>query len=155
MRAGQTRAAQRAHVRRLILLVAVGGLALNGCRMETLYDPIQTDRTPPEVAVQLPIAGSSAQSGQRVPIRVAASDSIGVVSILLSVTGVLSESIAVTYAPASTAVLLDTAVVVPVDSVGSMVIDASATNTRGVTGQAPAVIVTVTAPAPAPVPAKQ
>ncbi len=148
MRTGRTKTTQRAHVRRLILLVAAGGLALNGCRMETLYDPINPDRTAPDVAVQLPIAGSAAQSGQRVPIRVAASDSIGVVSIALTVTGVLSESIAVAYSPPSTAVLLDTAVVVPVDSVGSLVIDASATNTRGVTGKAPAVIVTVTAPAP-------
>lgn len=148
MRARQRYIAQITHVRRLILVVVAGGLTLYGCRIETLYDPVNPDRTAPDVAVQLPIAGSSTQSGQRVPIRVAASDSIGVVSISLSVSGVLSESIAVDYSPPSTAVLLDTAVVVPVDSVGSLVIDASATNTRGVTGKAPAVIVTVTAAAP-------
>ncbi len=128
------------------LVLLLGSQALAGCREETLYDPVEPDRTPPEVAIQLPVAGSSVESGARVPIRVAASDSTGVASVLIVVTGVVSESIAVEYSPASVSVLVDTAVVVPVDSVGSLLIGASATNARGTNGLAPAVTVNVTAP---------
>jgi hypothetical protein len=146
MRAGRARLWRPTPLARTALILLVGSQVLVGCREETLYDPIEPDRTPPEVAIELPVAGSSVESGARVPIRVAASDSTGVASVLITVAGVVSEAIAVDYAPASVSVLLDTAVVVPADSVGSLIIGASATNARGTNGLAPAVTVTVTAP---------
>jgi hypothetical protein len=146
MRAGRAKLWGATPLAWAVLVLLVGSQTLVGCREETLYDPIEPDRTPPAVAIQLPVAGSSVQSGARVPIRISASDSTGVASVLIVVTGVMSESIAVEYAPASVSVLVDTAVVVPADSVGSLLIGASATNARGTNGLAPAVTVTVTAP---------
>jgi hypothetical protein len=146
MRAGRARLWRPTPLARTALILLVGSQVLVGCREETLYDPIEPDRTPPEVAIELPVAGSSVESGARVPIRVAASDSTGVASVLITVAGVVSEAIAVDYDPASVSVLVDTAVVVPADSVGSLLIGASATNARGTNGLAPAVTVTVTAP---------
>lgn len=137
---------KRVSAPKVALVLLMGAQALYGCRMDTLYDPVETDRTPPQVAIQLPVAGSSVVSGARVPIRIAAADSTGVASVLITVTGVVSESIVFDYNPASVSVQADTAVVVPADSTGSLTIGASATNARGTNGLAPAVTVTVTAP---------
>ena len=146
MQEGRARLRGPTSLTRAAFVLLVGAQALVGCREDTLYDPVEPDRTPPEVAIQLPVAGSGAESGARVPIRVAAADSTGVASVLITITGVVSESIVFEYTPASVSVLADTAVVVPADSIGSLIIGASATNARGTNGLAPAVTVTVTAP---------
>lgn len=146
MHEGRARPPSGTRAAQLALGLIIVAQALTGCRMDTLYDPVDTGRTPPEVAIQLPVAGSGTQSGARVPIRVAASDSTGVASVLITVSGVVSESIVFDYTPASASVLADTAVVVPADSIGFLTIGASATNARGTTGQAPPVTLNVTAP---------
>ncbi|MCJ7627554.1 MAG: Ig-like domain-containing protein, partial [Longimicrobiales bacterium] len=118
------------------LLLLAGIVALSGCDGDTLYDAVPGDVDPPVVSVLSPLDGAEVQAGQRVPIRVSATDQEGVSTITLRITGAVTQTIVLQFAPPRTEVQSDTAITVPVGAVGTIQIGASGTNTQGVVGQA-------------------
>ncbi len=120
-----------------------GALAIHGCGGDTLYDTVAPEFEPPEVLIVSPTTGAQVQAGQRVPIRVLATDAEGVSSVTLRVTGVVQKTIFLQFAPARTSVQADTAIVVPAGASGDIQISATGVNTRGVEGQAAGVSLSV------------
>jgi DNA-binding beta-propeller fold protein YncE len=125
------------------LLLMAGSLALGGCGGDTLYDATTVDIDPPVVEVTSPADGAQVQAGQRVPIQVTATDAEGVSSIVLRITGAVSEIISLQFAPPLTEVQADTAITVPDEVSGNIQIAATGVNTFGVEGQAQSVVLFV------------
>ena len=122
--------------RRMSLLLFAGIVALSGCEGDTLYDSIPADVDPPVVTVVSPADGAEVLAGQRVPIQVTATDEKGVSSITLRITGAVSRTITLQYAPPLLEIQADTAITVPEGASGNIQIAASGTNTEGAQGQA-------------------
>ena len=126
------------------LLLFAGIVSLSGCDGDTLYDPVPADVDAPVVTVLSPANGVEVQAGQRVPISVSATDVEGVSTITLRITGAVTETITIPITPPRDSVRADTAVSVPSGASGSIQIVATGTNTQGVQGQAPNVLLSVT-----------
>jgi hypothetical protein len=121
------------------LLLLAGTVALPGCDGDTLYDAVPADVDPPVLSVDSPTNGAEVQAGQRVPIQVSATDSEGVSTITLRITGAVNETITLQFVPPGVQVQADTAFTIPVDAVGNIQISATGVNTQGVQGQAQSV----------------
>ena len=134
----------RLNRRRMSLLLLAGIVALSGCEGDTLYDAVPADVDPPVVAVVSPANGAEVLAGQRVPIQVTATDTEGVSSITLRITGAVSETITFQFTPPLTEAQADTAVTVPEGATGNIQISATGTNTEGVQGQAENIQLSVT-----------
>jgi DNA-binding beta-propeller fold protein YncE len=131
-----------ARLRRVLLFA--GTVAVFACGGDTLYDAVAPDVDPPSVLIVEPSSGAEVLAGQRVPIRIEASDPLGVSSITVRTTGEVSSTITIEFTPPRTTVAVDTAIVVPEGAAGSVQIAATAVNARGVTGQATPVNLSVT-----------
>ncbi len=132
------------HLGRLMsLLVLAGTVALSGCDGDTLYDVVPTDVDPPVVSVDFPATGAQVQPGQRVPVRVSATDQVGVSSITVRITGAVAQTINLQFVPPEKEVQADTAFTVPVGAQGSIQISASGTNTQGVQASASSVVLSI------------
>jgi len=118
-------------------------LAVYGCGGDTLYDSVSPETEPPDVQIVSPTTGAQVQAGQRVPITVSATDDQGVSSITLQVTGVVTQTIYLSFTPPRLQAQADTAISVPAGASGNIQIAASGLNTKGVEGQADAVALTV------------
>jgi hypothetical protein len=119
-------------------------IAVAGCEGDTLYDSVAPDALPPTVEILTPATGAQVQAGQRVPIRVAATDEDGVSSVTVRVTGVVSQTIFIQFAPPRASVQADTAILVPEGESGNIQVAATGVNTKGVEGQATSVSLSVT-----------
>ena len=132
------------HLGRLMsLLVLVGTAALSGCDGDTLYDVVPPDVDPPVVSVDFPATGAQVQPGQRVPVRVSATDKVGVSSVTVRITGAVAQTINLQFVPPQKEVQADTAFTVPVGAQGSIQISASGTNTQGVQASASGVVLSI------------
>lgn len=121
--------------RQISLLLLAGIVALSGCDGDTLYDVVPGDVEAPVVAVLSPANGAQVQAGQRVPIRVSATDAEGVSTITLRITGAVTQTITLQFTPPRTEVQADTAISVPEGASGNIQIAATGLNTQGVQGQ--------------------
>jgi len=128
----------------LRLLCTLGIVALSGCEGDTLYDAVSPDVDPPVVGVLSPQDGADVQAGVRLPIQVSATDEEGVSSIILQITGAVTETITLQFTPPRTEVQADTAIMVPVGAEGTLQIRATGINTEGVQGQAEDVLLSIT-----------
>jgi hypothetical protein len=113
------------------LLLCSGMIAVAGCEGDTLYDSVAPDALPPTVEILTPATGAQVQAGQRVPIRVAATDEDGVSSVTVRVTGVVSQTIFIQFAPPRASVQADTAILVPEGESGNIQVAATGAPTVG------------------------
>lgn len=145
MSEGRKTMAVRSNLRPMSLLQIAGLLVLlSGCQSDTLYDAVPPDVEPPEVTLEYPEDGAQVQAGQRVPIRVSATDEDGVASVTLRITGSVSQTITIQFVPARPEVQGDTAIVVPEGASGTIQINLTGLNTHGVEGQGSGAVLSVT-----------
>lgn len=130
--------------RNIGLLLLAGIVSVSGCDGDTLYDPVPADVDPPVVAVLSPANGAEVQAGQRVPIRVSATDVEGVSTISLRISGAVNETISIPISPPRNTVQADTSVTIPPGASGSVQITATGINTQGVQAQAENVLLSIT-----------
>ena len=130
--------------RKIGLVLLAGIMSLSGCDGDTLYDPVPADVDPPVVSVLSPVNGAEVQAGQRVPIRVAATDVEGVSTITVRISGAVNQTISIPISPPRNEVQADTAVNIPTGASGNLQISASGTNTQGVQAQAENVNLSIT-----------
>lgn len=121
-------------------------ILLGSCQADTLYDSTTPNAQPPTVTITEPSAGDSVQAGQSLALHVIATDQDGVAQIQINLTGAVQQTIVRSFSPASDSVALDTAVVVPSGTSGSLLVTARAQNVSGVSGLFGPVNVTVAAP---------
>jgi hypothetical protein len=103
------------------------------------------DRTPPDVTVIAPAAGSEVRPGESFEVRVQASDAFGVSQVTFSASGAVTASEQAVIDPPAGVVEQVFNVAVPMGAASSaaIMIDATATDTAGNTGNAAAVTVSV------------
>lgn len=129
----------------LALSAAVGVVALGGCAGDTLFDPAPS--TPggdgPVVAILSPTSGSEIVGGQRVPVRIEATDPDGVSSITLRFTGPLTQTLLLDVSPPRTDVTIDTAFTAPAGTSGTLRLTAVGEDTGGEEGPEASVTLSV------------
>ena len=98
----------------------------------------------PEVMFTNLVGGEVIQSGATLGLRVQARDGVGIRQVEITITGVVADTITVPISPVVDSLVLDTIVVIPAGTTGTMTITARAWNTLDVTGEAGPFTVTVT-----------
>ncbi len=124
------------------LLLAAALLA--ACNGETLYDAEVEGGPGPAVSIERPASGADVLPGRVIPVRIVATDSLGVAAIELTWSGVASGVIRFSYVPPRTSVVADTSITVNTSSTGRLELRASSRNGQGGLGRSAPVLVNVT-----------
>jgi hypothetical protein len=117
-----------------LFIVALAVLA--GCEGDTLYDGTAPDLRPPQVAILAPSNGDDILAGQTIPVAIEATDSAGVSSVDIRVSGSFTASISRAFDPPRPFVRVDTTITVPTDADGAAEVRASAVNVLGAAAEA-------------------
>jgi len=132
----------RRRVRRFFPAFAI--LVLVGCNGETLYDTEVPTGPGPAISIERPVAGADVLPGRTVPVRIVASDSLGVSLIELTWSGVAAGVIRFSYVPPRLSVVADTFITLNSTATGRLELRAAARNGPGATSRSEPVIINVT-----------
>lgn len=143
MGVSRTHHMSRLGARRWSLPMLLGTALVFACDGKGLYDTTAPDVDAPVVEIVEPASGGEVLAGQRLPIRVHATDQEGVSSVTVQASGSVSHTLVFDFVPSRSEVQIDTAIAVPVAAAGSIQLSASSLNTRGVTGTAQSVTLSV------------
>ena len=124
--------------------VVLALIGLGACNGDTLYDAAMNQGNGPAVAFSRPTDGADVRVGRPVPIRIEASDSLGVSQIDLTWTGVASGVIHFEFVPPRTNVVVDTVIDLGTGTTGKLRLEAASKNGLGAVGRSGAVTVNVT-----------
>jgi DNA-binding beta-propeller fold protein YncE len=120
-------------------------VALFACDGDTLYDEDVTDVPPPTVFFERPVQNSEVLTGRPIVIRVSAADTLGVAQIRVTYGGADAGAIEFNFVPPRQAVSVDTVLVLPAGTTGSLELQASSRNGRGAVGRAEPVTLNIAA----------
>jgi hypothetical protein len=122
----------------------LAALALLGaCNGDTLYEAV-SGAAGPDVAITRPGKGAEVVAGRPIPVRIEASDTLGVARIDLTWTGVGSGVYRFDFVPPRRSVVLDTVIVLGTTNTGRLQLQAVSRNGLGAVGQADPVSINVT-----------
>jgi hypothetical protein len=129
---------ERPDTRLVPAFIVVALALLAGCDGDTLYDfiDIGAQLDPPQAVIEEPSDGIEVTSGNRVPVVLTATDSLGISEIFFTASGAAQSEIRLSFLPPERKVQVDTAFVVPAESIGLVELRLIASNSRGTVGEA-------------------
>lgn len=123
----------------------VAFVALSGCDGDTLYEQEVTDVPPPSVFFERPLPNSDVLTGRPITIRVSATDTLGIAQIRVTWGGADAGALEFVFVPPRQVVSVDTVLVLPAGTTGTLELQASSRNGRGAVGRAEPVTLNVAA----------
>lgn len=140
----------RETLRRITFARALAGVVppllaalLASCQGDTLYQASPKNMAGPTIAVVSPTTGITVAPGKTFRLQVQASDSLGVSSLQVDLSGAATGTVRRNYNPAQDFVVIDTVITVPTGATGEVKLEVTATNRAGVMARAGNVAVTV------------